>query len=48
MSTKAIHLELAGELLLVALFRLVGASSAGGHPKQIRSDNSINYVGVEK
>ena len=49
MSTREIHLELAGELstdsFIQALRQLI---SRRGHPKQIRSDNSPNFVGAKR
>ena len=48
-STRAIHLELAGNLstdsFILALRYFI---SRWGHPKQIRNDNGTNFIGAER
>ena len=49
MTTRAVHLELAGDMLtdrfILALHRF---RARRGHPKSIRSDNESNFIGAER
>ena len=49
MSTRSIHLELAGEISTDSFIQGLRRSiRRRGHPKQIRSDNGTIFVGVER